>query len=241
MITPQQKSKMLQITSVFEGGNIYAKYDLIATLPDGPGGRVQLTYGKHQTTEYGNLKQLLSDYVKAGGRYSDSIKPALLTIGKIPFLKWDGKSKFVFQDKELEKGLKAAGGDPIMWKVQDDFFDRVYWNPALNFFLTNKFTEALSMAVIYDSYIHSGGVPMWLRDDFKEPTPLHGGHEREWITEYVTARDNWLEHNGRKILRGTDYRTDCWLDCISAGNWDLSKPVVCKFNQKSPSKWVTIS
>jgi chitosanase len=242
MITSQHKSKILSITSVFEGGNCNAKYDLIATLPDGPDGRVQLTYGKHQTTEYGNLRLLLLDYVKAGGKYATLLKPYVNSIGVRPLLKWDSKSeKYVFVQKEVETALKSAGSDPIMCQVQDAFFDKVYWNPAYNFFSANQFTLPLSMAVIYDSYIHSGCVPMWLRDDFAEPTPLNGGGEKAWITQYVNARDLWLEHNPKPILRNTDYRTDCWIECIEKENWDLSQPVVCKFNSVNPHNWITIT
>ena len=128
-----------------------------------------------------------------------------------------------------------------MHDVQDAFFDRYYWNPAVNFFSANLFTLPLSMAVIYDSYIHSGSIPAWLRKDFPERTPLKGGNEMEWINEYVTTRDNWLEHHSNKILRGTDYRTDCWLGQIKAENWMLEKPVVVKFNSSNQKDWITIA
>jgi chitosanase len=232
MIPPEVKKKIQDIVSVFETSGTSPKYDALVCLHDGPGGFAQITYGKHQTTEYSNLRTLLKMYCDGGGRYASDI---------ISYLQFVGRSdKPLAANESFKAILKRAGADQIMHEIQDRFFDQYYWNPALNFFVANQFTMPLSMAVIYDSYIHSGGIPQWLRDDFSEKTPLAGGHENVWITGYVNARDQWLENHSKKILRNTDYRTDCWKEQIAAGNWDLSKPVVCKFNSANTKDWITI-
>jgi chitosanase len=82
------------------------------------------------------------------------------------------------------------------------------------------------MLTIYDSYIHSGGIPIWLRVKFPEKTPVNGGDEKEWIAAYVNQRDKYLENNARAVLRSADYRTDCLLEQIENNNWDLSQPVI---------------
>jgi chitosanase len=232
MITPDIKKKIQTIVSVFETSSLDPKYDILVCLNDGPGRIKQITYGKHQTTEYGNLRLLIEMYCARNGRYTNDLKSYLSFIGKHDHPLADN-----LQFKQL---LKYAGTDLIMHQAQDEFFDKNYWQPAVNFFEANRFSFNLSMAVIYDSYIHSGGIPMWLRTKFNEKTPQHGGNEKEWIAEYVYTRDNWLEHNENKILRNTDYRTDAWIEQIHTNNWDLTQSVICKFNKADKSEWITI-
>jgi chitosanase len=232
MITSDTKKKIQTIVSVFETSSTKPLYDILVCLHDGPGGIKQCTYGKHQCTEYGNLQALIKMYVERGGRYASDLKSYVNIIGTHDHPLADN-----VQFKQL---LKYAGTDEVMHQVQDEFFDRYYWHPAVNFFETNRFSLPLSMAVIYDSFIHSGGIPMWLRTRFNEKTPLNGGNEKEWISEYVYTRDNWLEHHENKVLRNTDYRTDCWIDQIHSNNWDLIQPVTCKFNLNNQKEWITI-
>ncbi|MBX9782113.1 MAG: chitosanase [Chitinophagaceae bacterium] len=221
-ITVAQKTKILQIVNVFETGSTAGKYGSVTLLADGPKGSDgkpirQITYGRSQTTEFGNLKALLQQYVNNNGLFAAQLTPYLSKIGKRPSL---------FTDTVLLKLLKDAGNtDPVMQKTQDVFFDQLYYQPAFGWFTTMKFTEALSLLVIYDSYIHSGSVPPWLREKFTEPVPKNGGDEKIWIQQYVTARHNWLANNSRANLRATVYRTQCFKNCISKSNWDLSQPV----------------
>lgn len=230
MITSAIKKKIQSITSVFETSSKTAKYDALTILPDGPKGRMQITFGAHQTTEFGNLKILLKDYIKAKGKYALFFEKFMDKIGVTPL---HGSATF-------RNTLRLTGKDPIMQQVQDAFFDRLYWTPAYQFFQANGFTLPLSMLVIYDSYIHSGGVPAFLRDDFKEVVPAKGGEEKAWLTAYVNARDLWLEKHPNKILNNTDYRTDCFIEEIKEGNWTLDKPVTCKYNSSKVQNWITV-
>lgn len=236
-----RKEKILSVTSVFETSRLMPHYDVITILRDGPKDqngkkRLQITYGKHQTTEFGNLKALIRMYIDSYGRYAREFRPYLSQIGVTPLC----------TNKPFLYLLKMAGTDYIMHEVQDRFFDQYYWNPAYQFFLRNGFQLPLSMLVIYDSYIHSGGIPAWLRDDFSEVPPVKGGEEKAWTAAYVEARDLWLENHSDKVLRNTDYRTDCFIEAIEQGNWDLSKPLICKFNLEDKdgdgyeSGWITI-
>jgi len=101
----------------------------------------------------------------------------------------------------------------------------LYYQPAFNWFASFKFTQALSLLVIYDSHIHSGGVPGFLRERFAEPVPKNGGNEQAWIKAYVNARHDWLATNSRKVLRNTIYRTQTFKTAIAKNNWDLALPV----------------
>ncbi|MGC8865918.1 MAG: chitosanase [Bacteroidales bacterium] len=217
MITPETKRKIERIVNVFETGIPNGRYDLLVVMNDGPGGRPQITFGRSQTTEYGNLKKLVQMYCELGGTYAQALFPWIARLGTEPL-----------HDNDVFKNLlrEAARNDPRMRSVQDHFFDEVYYLPARQFFDSNGFTLPLSLLVIYDSYIHSGRIPDFLRRRFGEKVPSAGGNEKEWTTRYVDVRHQWLKYHNNELLRKTIYRTQCFKDQIAAGNWMLDKPVL---------------
>jgi len=216
MITPEIKRKIERVVNVFETGSPEGRYDLLVVMNDGRGSRPQITFGRSQTTEYGNLQRLVKLYCDKGGQYAQALQPWLDKIGKEPL-----------HDNAYFKNLlrDAARNDPRMRSVQDIFFEEVYFLPAQMFFENNGFSFPLSLLVIYDSYIHSGRVPDFLRRRFGEKVPASGGNEKEWITRYVDVRHQWLKYHSNEILRRTTYRTQCFKDQIAAENWMLTQPV----------------
>src|SRR6218665_549116 len=109
-ITEQQKLKIQRVINVFETGKPEGDYANISTYEDGPvvaGKRIkQITYGRSQTTEFGNLKQLIELYIAHNGTYAAGFQPYLNRIGKQPSL---------YKDQPFRSLLKAAGQhDPIM-------------------------------------------------------------------------------------------------------------------------------
>jgi chitosanase len=221
-ITPAQKSKIVRVINVFETGKPDGVYDAISIYKDGPtvnGEKIrQITYGRSQTTEYGNLKRLIELYIERGGLFANAFKPYLSKIG--------GKNTSLHTNAAFKDLLKrSAREDVIMRNAQDELFDIYYYQPALIFFEGNKFSDALSLLVIYDSYIHSGSIPDFLRKRFPERTPRNGGNGRKWIEQYVNARHDWLRTHSNTILQKTIYRTKCFKDQIAPGNWDLANPV----------------
>ena len=54
----------------------------ISTFEDGPNDIRQITYGRSQTTEYGNLRELVQMYVEAGGRFSEDFRPFVERFGR---------------------------------------------------------------------------------------------------------------------------------------------------------------
>ncbi len=217
-ITAEQKDSINKILEVFETGRIGDNYDTIALLPDGPNKRVQITFGKHQTTEYGQLPNLLTQYVRRGGLLADYIKPYLHTMGQ------RGKSSFA-NDKTLLKHLRNTANDPIMRELQDSFFEKEYFEPALLWATQQGFTLPLSMLVIYDSYIHSGQIRDDIRKAFPERPPVRGGDEKTWIAQYLQARENWLSKHSNRVVRNTVYRTNEMQEFIAEDNWNLERPL----------------
>jgi len=217
MLTPTQKSTILRVINVFETGTPEGKYHSVVVMRDGINQSRQITYGRSQTTEQGNLKTLIEMYINKAGLFAALLIPYLPLIKVVPLA----------DDTPFKTLLKtSAKKDPLMRQCQDEFFDELYYQPAEQFFKSNKFTLPLSMLVIYDSYIHSGVVPPKLRQLFPERTPRNGGDEKAWVQAYVQTRHNWLANHGNKLLQKTIYRTQCFLDQIHADNWDLKSTII---------------
>lgn len=212
-LTPKQKSICEQVINVFESGSPQGNYGTISIYKDGPHNMRQVTYGRSQTTEYGNLHELVEMYVEAGGIYSEALRAYLDKIEVTPLA----------DDATFKQLLRDAGKkDPVMRQTQDTFFDKRYFAPAMSWADINGFSMPLSALVIYDSFIHSGSILSFLRKRFPESPPAKGGDERTWITQYVDTRQNWLANHENRILRNTIYRTECFKTEILRNNWDLT-------------------
>jgi chitosanase len=222
-ISEEVANRIIEVINVFETGSKRGKYGAFVAYKDFTfkgNNYKQITYGRTQTTEFGNLKSLLKMYIDAGGAYADVFRRYVNDIGKItndePISLWD--------NTELVATLKIAGNtDPIMVSTQDVFFDRYYVQPAIAFFTHHQFTLPLSLFVIYDSFVHSGSIRPELRQRFPELPPLQGGNEKRWIKQYVDVRYDWLKNHSKEILRNTIYRPQLFQRLIADNNWDLRR------------------
>lgn len=215
LISTEVKTRIEHVLNAMETGSANGDYSNVSIYADGPGNIRQVTYGRSQTTETGNLKQLVQDYVANNGKYATNLKPYINIIGS-------GHS--LVNDHDFLNLLKsAAKEDPIMISTQDSFFDKEYWNPAKLFFQREGFTLPLSMLVIYDSYIQSGSVMAFLRARFPERAPVKGGNEKQWISEYIDTRHEWMKTHQRPAVRASIYRTSDYKKYILQNNWMLSQ------------------
>lgn len=82
-MTPETKNKIQRILNYIESGSQNGNYAAISLYNDGPNQIKQITFGKSQTTEWGNLNKLISLYVENNGKFADELKPYLQKIGKI--------------------------------------------------------------------------------------------------------------------------------------------------------------
>ena len=212
-LSQQQRRLIERIINVFETSRADGDYGMISIYADGPHDIQQITYGRSQTTEYGNLRQLVADYVASSGTFSAALAPYADLVGSSPLT----------NDNEFKRLLRDAGRqDTVMQKTQDKFFERVYFAPAKRWCETEGFVSALAMLVTYDSFIHSGSMLWSIRSKFAERTPQHGGDERAWIKAYVIARNAWLKAHRRDAVRLSAYRTRDLLREINRANWDLA-------------------
>ena len=72
-LTAQQKRICEQVVNVFETGSTDGDYSNISIYNDGPNDIRQITYGRSQTTEYGNLDELVDLYASRNGLFSDKL------------------------------------------------------------------------------------------------------------------------------------------------------------------------
>jgi chitosanase len=213
-LTPGQRLICERVLNAFETGTAEGRYGAIAIFHDGPNDIRQITYGRSQTTEYGNLRELVQMYVDARGRFAEELREYLPRIGRTALV----------DDSRFKNLLKQAGNeDPIMRQTQDVFFDRRYFQPAIRWANENGFSLPLSALVIYDSFIHSGQIRPDLRRRFPEKTPSAGGDERVWIRQYVDVRHQWLLNHHRPAVRTSSYRTRDLAKEIARGNWNFTQ------------------
>ena len=75
------KQKIESVINVFESGSLQGDYSLVSIYADGVGNSKQITFGRSQTTEQGNLKQLLEMYCSnTDAKYAHLLKPYLSKI-----------------------------------------------------------------------------------------------------------------------------------------------------------------
>jgi chitosanase len=209
-----QKRLLERVINVFETGSQEGDYSNISIYRDGPHNIRQITYGRSQTTEYGNLRRLVQDYANANGLFSQQLEPFADRVGSTPLT----------DNAEFKNLLRKAGReDPIMRRTQDRFFEEIYFRPAMKWADQNGFVQPLSALVIYDSFIHSGSILWAIRNKFPENPPSAGGDEKAWTRAYVNARHRWLATHSREVVRSTIYRTECFKREIQRENWDLTQ------------------
>jgi chitosanase len=84
-LTPQKKRICEHVVNVFETGSIEGDYSTVSIFSDGPHGIRQVTYGRSQTTEYGNLKELVRMYADGQGTVSEQLRAFVPKIGVAPW------------------------------------------------------------------------------------------------------------------------------------------------------------
>lgn len=218
MTTNLQKKTSQAIVNIFETGLALGDYGNV-TLLNGDSGH--LTYGRSQTTlASGNLFLLISGYATAeGAHYADQFKPYLPRLEHNDFsLDHD----FPFRDL-----LEHAGSDPVMHSVQDEFFDRVYWDPAATMAAQLKITSGLGCCVVYDSTVHGSWRMIRDRTNDQSGAPDTLG-ENSWIQSYISIRRDWLANNSNPLLHRTVYRMDELGRLATSGNWALNLPIVMR-------------
>lgn len=214
-LTITQSATVKAIVNLFETGVVLGDYGQV-TLIEGDTGH--LTFGRSQTTlGSGSLHLLLQEYCgNAGARFGRRLTDALPQAA--------ARDATLDGDRKLHNVLRASADDPVMRDVQDRFFDKTYFDPAMRTAEGVRIFTTLGKAVVYDSAVHGS----WKRvRDRVDGTPETLG-EREWIDRYVAARRSWLATHSRSDLRKTIYRMDACKRLIDLDAWGLELPLVVR-------------
>jgi chitosanase len=217
MLTPSQKKTAQAIVNIFETGKAIGDYGSVTLIPGDAG---HLTYGRSQTTlASGNLALLMHAYCEANGQYSAALRPFLPA--------FDRRDLTLDTNEQVKAILRSAGEDPLMKSAQDEFFDRIYWDPANEAATTLGITQALGVSVVYDSKIHGSF------DRIRAMTDQQHGKtgaigERKWVEAYVDVRKNWLATHANPVLHKTVYRMETFKDLIGQKAWVLPLPLTVR-------------
>ena len=206
MLTDLQKQAAQAIVNIFETGRVLGECGQVTLLAGDTG---HLTYGRAQTTlASGNLGLLIQAYCDAdGAEFPDALRPFQ------PML--DAQDIALDNDADFRDLLHRAGDDPVMRTVQDAFFDRVYWGPAVVSADHIKAETALGTAIVYDSRIHGS----WhrLRDrTIEQFGTLEARGETDWFDHYVQTRKGWLSNHSNALLHKTVYRMRSFSEIMNS-------------------------
>lgn len=227
-MTPSQRYAIDCILAIFETGRIpsSASYSTCTILKDGAG----ISYGKHQCTDRaGSLDAVVKKYIELGGVHAAALQAFLPYLAANKSCAENPSGPWSAETQSLVNLLKTAGQDPLMQKAQDEVFDRDYWMPAVNICKEAGLVTALAHAVVYDTCIHSGpGGVANIRRRFAAVPPAKGGDEKQWVNQYLQAREEWLKASANELVRKTTYRMDAFQVLVATGNWDLALPITVR-------------
>jgi chitosanase len=223
MLNEREIQKIRNVLIVAEQGTTKMRYKDVYIYRDGPAQVRQITLSIG-FTQYGNLGRVLYEYVARGGLFAKDIKPFVDRM----------KESSTAYNQTLIGLLKAAGDDPIMQRVQEEMFAKLYLGPGISWAEGEGMVLPLSNMIVCDSYLHSGSILQFLRDRFAATTPKRGGDEKIWIKQYTEARHNWLAKHSNQLLRNTIYRTGYYKELIASHDWTLDKYHLVAMNGVKP-------
>lgn len=213
----QQRTAMA-IVNIFETGSVLGDYGQVTVLAGDAG---HLSFGRSQTSlGSGNLSRLIAAYCALHGAAMAGLLAPYLPALRDRTVALDGDSK-------LKNILRASADDHLMRDLQDDFFDRIYWQPAQAEAARLGIASPLGVATVYDSFIQGS----WAR--IRDLTigkcgSVAAASEKTWISTYIDVRLDWLANHPQAILRATRYRMDALKALAAAGNWGLQLPLVVR-------------
>jgi len=215
MLTELQKKTAQAVVNIFETGTAQGKYGNVTLLAGDSG---HLTYGRSQTTlASGNLSLLIKSYCDAAeAQFAAAFGPFLQRLTDC--------DTSLDTDIAFRSLLRESGDDPVMHHVQDQFFDRVYWNPSLQDAANQGVSTALGTDVVYDSHIHGSWGKMRSRTNDRHGMANKIG-ERQWISAYLTERKDWLANHSNPLLGKTVYRMEAFQKLIGDKKWTLALPL----------------
>ncbi|HKU67612.1 MAG TPA: chitosanase [Candidatus Baltobacteraceae bacterium] len=230
VITPDQKLRMERLSSVFENGTIAFAYGYAENIGDGRGitcGRVGFTTG---TGDWYQVVKAYTALEPANPLAAYLSRLAQIASGPQPNPDTTGLDGMI-------AATAAAGTDPVMQSVQDQFVDTLIYNPALQIAGQVGATSALSVADIYDGVLTNGQgsdpdsieAIVSAATIAAHGTPKSGVRESDWLSAFDAARRNDMLHPAYSATSAAWAaavgRLDVYDKLIATGNWNLQGPI----------------
>ena len=221
-LTPAQRARAEELTSLFENDTIEIQYAYAEDLDDGRG----ITCGRARfTTATGDALVVIELYT---ARVPDNVLsrylPALRTLARDEDDDTSALGGFI-------AAWSTAAMDPVFRAVQDEVVDELYYRPAKQHADALGLQAALSRAVLYDTIIQHGdgddpdGLPALL--DRTTLTPLD---EHAWLGQFLEVRRDDLAHafdpETREAWAESVGRVDVFRQIYDADNTELHGPIV---------------
>ncbi len=179
---PKRREIAFQLVSTAENSSLNwrGQYGYIEDIGDGRGYTAGIVGFCSGTSD---MLALVTEYTK---RKPDNklakFLPALRTV--------DGSDSHAGLDPGFTAAWKAAAGDPVFQKTQEDERDRVYFGPAVTMARSDGL-RALGQFAYYDAAVMHGqsGLRSIRADALRRAkTPKQGGDETVWLHAFLDAR-----------------------------------------------------
>ena len=214
-MNPLQKQTCIAIVNIFESGSLTGNYGAVGGLKNDKG---HLSYGRSQVSLMsGNLFLLIKAYCEApDAQFAQELSPFLQRLGN--------KDTTLDQDLAIRNILRQAGNDPAMRRIQDDYFDRNFFQPALAAAQHANLQQPLSQTIAYDTHIQGG----WQACSAAVNTDVGpigtNVTEETWIKRYLEVRTEYLKRHAPQ----TTYRPEAFGKLVSVGAWTLDLPIALR-------------
>jgi len=223
-----QKQICNALVNIFEGGRATGNYGAVGGLRNDKG---HLSYGRSQVSlTSGHLYLVIHDYcITPDNQFGKDLEPYLERM----------RTKDITLDGEVQLRaiLREAGDDPVMRSVQDDYFDRNFFQPAMGRAKAASLSQALSCAIAYDATIQGGWLHCSENVDKKIGPVSADVPEEKWIATYLDARKDYL----LACAPATTYRPEAFQDLLNAGNFTLALPFTFRGVELTPAIFAAAS
>ena len=229
-LTPAQKRRAEQLTSIFENDTPELQYGYAEDIGDGRGytsGRAGFCTGTADAVQvirhYNAIRprNLLRKYMKA-------LK--LLEAAFLETLELQGDTSGLDAVGSYPDDWRTSARDPAFRASQDRVVDRLYFLPAMEHARRLELATALSKAVLYDTIIQHGEEGEASLTDLIERThralgvgsPLEVGEEG-WLRQFLAQRYAVLD--GTDVWHESRGRVEQLRELLDRGNLDLEGPI----------------
>jgi chitosanase len=229
-LTPVQKRRAEQLTSIFENDTPELQYDYVEDIGDGRGytaGRAGFCTGTADAV------QVIRHYnsIRPGNslqKYMDELEAL-----EAAFLETEepqGDTSGLDAVGSYADDWRESAGDPAFRAAQDLVVDRLYFLPAMEHVSRLGLATALSKAVFYDTIIQHGEEGDASLTDLIERTnealgvgsPVEVG-EDVWLRQFLDQRFEVLD--GTDVWHESRGRVEQLRELLDDGNFDLQGPI----------------